>query len=102
MAHNQRDQTLFGYFTKLRRHLIKCDKCRGARKALNLNGMCDDGKLLTLSAADEFDDIIELRRRAHAAGRNIVYACPDIAAHGESYALTARPFEVHAAQDGLF
>lgn len=102
MAHNQRDQMLFGYLTKLRRHLIKCDKCRGARKALNLDGMCDEAKLLTLSAADEYDHIIELRRKAHSAGMDIIYPCPDIAAHGQSYALTVRPYEVHAVQDGLF
>lgn len=102
MTHNQHDQTLFGYMTKLRRHLIACDTCKGARKALNLDGMCDAGKLLTLSAADEFDHIIDLRRKVHAAGKSCIYACPDLAAHGQSYALTARPYEVTAIRDGLF
>lgn len=102
MAHNQHDQLLFGYLTKLRRHLLACGACKGARKALDLNGMCNDGKLLTLSAADEFDHIIELRRKVHSAGQSCVYACPDISAHGQSYALTARPYEVTMIRDGLF
>lgn len=102
MATKPRDDRLFGKLTALRRHLVKCVPCSDARKALNIDGMCHDGKQLTLSAADEFDHIIELRRKVHENGDSVIYACPDLSAHGKSYALTARPYSAVAVQDGLW
>lgn len=102
MTSRSRDDRLFGRLTALRRHLVKCSECSEARKALHVDGMCHDGKMLTLSAADEFDHIIELKRKVLATGENVMYACPDPSEHGKSYALTARPYHVIAIQDGLF
>jgi hypothetical protein len=67
-----------------------------------MDRMCRDGKLLTVTAADEFDDIISLRSKALSRGDELVYPCPDTAAHGKSYALTVKPCHMVAVQDGLF
>lgn len=97
-----RDNRLFSRLINLRRHLIKCDECRQARAALSMDRMCHDGKLLTVTAADEFDVIIELRRKALVLGDEMVFPCPDTAAHGQAYALSVKPCRMVAIQDSLF
>jgi hypothetical protein len=64
--------------------------------------MCADGKSLTVRAAREFNDLIEMKRDAHSRGDGIVYACPDLSAHGSAYAMTAEPMHVTGEQSGLF
>lgn len=102
MAARAKDDKLFGRLTALRRHLVKCTQCRDARSALNVDHMCLDGKGLTLAAADEFDIIIELKRRMRELGDGVFYPCPDPAAHGRSHAMTVRPYHAVAVQDGLW
>jgi len=102
VAPKWRDDRLFNYFTLLRRHLIKCDQCKGARKALIPENMCREGRQLTLSAADEFDIVIELRRKALSSHGGLIYACPDLAAHGKAYAIAAELFAVKGVQGELF
>lgn len=102
MAIKARDDRLFGRLTALRRHLVKCTECSEARKALNVGNMCRDGMNLTLAAADEFDIIIELKRRMKELGDGVFYPCPDPSAHGQAHAMTVRPYHAVAVQDGLW
>ena len=102
MAIPDRDNRLFSRLVDLRRHLAKCEDCRAARTALSMDRMCHDGKLLTVIAADDFDSIIELRRKALGRGDELVYPCPDPAEHGKSYALSIKPCRMVAVQDSLF
>lgn len=97
-----KDDKLNGYFIKLRRHLLKCEQCKGARKALIPDHMCRDGRQLTLSAADEFDFLIEMKSKALKHDGGLIYACPDISQHGKSYSLTAELFSVVGITQGLF
>jgi hypothetical protein len=64
--------------------------------------MCNTGRMLTVSAAKEFTNVIELRRKAYAQGVGIIHACPDLSKHGEAYAMTAIPFHVTGVQGELF
>jgi len=97
-----KDDKLNGYFIKLRRHLMNCAKCKGARSALLPEEMCRDGRQLTLSAADEFDIIIELKRKAFKHDNGLIYACPDVSLHGKSYAMIAELLSVVGVSEALF
>jgi hypothetical protein len=66
------------------------------------SSLCKVGARLTVSAAREFNSVIELRRKAMMRGEGIVAACPDLSRHGEAYALTAPIFHVTAVQEELF
>lgn len=82
--------------------MISCHQCRGASAALNAHGMCLRGQQLTVSAAAEFDAILALKKMAHKDPAGFVYACPDVSAHGQAYALAAEPLTVTGYQEGLF
>lgn len=102
MPPDWKDDKLNGYFIKLRRHLLACIQCKGARQSLTPNHMCREGRQLTLSAADEFDIIIELKRKALKHDGGLIYACPDLSKHGQSYAMVAELFSVVGVSEGLF
>ena len=93
-------ERLISYMAELRRHLLKCYTCKGALKSGT--PLCDVGARLTVSAASEFNSVIELRRKAMARGDGTMVACPDLSRHGESYALTAPLFYVTAVKEELF
>ncbi len=102
MASDVKNVRLGYVLAQLRRHLLGCYDCKGARKAQDPDSMCEAGRMLVLSAADDFDAVMELRRKAHRMGESIIYACPDLSRHSESYSLTAIPFTVTAVQGELF
>ena len=97
-----RDEQTNGYFVKLRRHLLACVECKGARTASIPEHMCLQGRALTLSAADGFDIVMDLRRRATSHGSGLIYACPDLSLHGKSYVMTAQLYNVVGINEGLF
>lgn len=102
MPPDWKDDKLNSYFIKLRRHLLKCLICKGARQSLTPDHMCREGRQLTLSAADEFDFLIDLKSRALKHDGGLIYACPDVSKHGKSYALTAELFSVVGVRESLF
>jgi len=102
MGGRNSSERLVSYMTQLRRHLLKCHDCKGAMSVGPSGTLCRNGQILTLSAAREFNGVIELRRKALRSGDGLIHACPDLSKHGEAYALTARLFSVHGVQEELF
>jgi hypothetical protein len=96
------DERLVSYMVQLRRHLLKCHECKGAMSVGASGVLCGVGRMLTTSAAKEFNGVINLRRRALRSGDGLIHACPDLSKHGEAYALTARLFVVQGVQEELF
>ena len=88
--------------TMLRAHLVKCFECRYAYNTNEPNGVCLTGVMLGMQVAKSCDKMFALKRKAVSTINNYVYACPDVASHGEAYALTAQPLAVVATQDELF
>lgn len=97
-----REEKWFKYMNLLRRHMVKCVDCKGAMAAGSTHRMCLTGMRLTVSAAHEFDAILDVKRQAHKNPDGFVYACPDVSLHGQAYALAAQPLKVTAIQEGLF
>lgn len=64
--------------------------------------MCLQGLNMTLGAAHDFAQVVKLRIAAHTKHPGAIFACPDLPAHGATYALTATPYQVIAIQDALF
>jgi hypothetical protein len=93
-------------FTKamvnLRSHMLKCYECRFTMEGNDMPPSCHMGWLLCIQLAQACTKLLEDKRRAVSTINGYVYACPDIALHGEAYALTAEPLSVVAAQDELF
>lgn len=86
----------------LRSHLVKCYKCRFAFGDGESNDACDKGVLMAVTVVKAADKLLDTKRHAVSTINNYVYACPDIAVHGEAYALTAQPLSVNGIQDELF
>lgn len=101
MTGRNSSERLVSYMVQLRRHLLKCYDCKGAMKVGPTGVLCSVGATLTVSAAREFNGVIEMRRRALKNGDGLIHACPDLSKHGEAYALTARMFVVHGVQEEL-
>lgn len=95
-------ERLTDYMTQLRRHLLTCHDCKGALNVGSARTMCQQGTMLVVSSAREFNSVIELRRKAFARGNPGIHACPDLSKHGQAYALTAPMFMVTAMQGELF
>lgn len=102
MAPRNRDERLIDYLTKLRRHLLKCYDCKGALAVGSGGVLCKTGQLLTVSAAQNFTSVLDLRRKANASGISYIHACPDLSKHGASYQLTAPMYSVVGVQEELF
>ncbi len=96
------DKHLFDAMIELKRHLRSCFQCSIARKSADPYMMCRAGLILTLAAADRYDLLISLRKKAFASKQGTVFACPDTSKHGSSYSLTAIPLHVVGVQEGLF
>ena len=60
------------------------------------------GVRYTVSAAHEFDAILDIKRKAHKRNDGFIYPCPDVSVHGEAYALAAQPHYATGVQTGLF
>lgn len=88
--------------TDLKRHLASCRDCRSALKARNYDGICKITRTYILSAAQQFDTVIPRRLAAARRQQHIFYACPDLAAHSRTYAMTAEPLIATGVQEGLF
>lgn len=88
--------------TLLRSHLIKCYECRCAYATNEPNTVCLTGVMLGMQVAKTCDKLFALKRQAVSTINHHVYACPDLSAHGEAYALTAEPLSVNGTQEGLF
>ena len=97
-----RDKVIYSALTELGRHLRSCKTCMGAKRAILPDNMCAKGKMMTLRAATEFHDIVKMRIEAHKLHPGAIFACPDLAKHGATYALTATPCAVYAIQEALF
>lgn len=102
MPSRARQDRWFNHMNLLRRHMISCTQCKGAVKAGSTAGMCLRGMRLTVSAAHEFDAILEVKRLAHKRDDGFIYPCPDVSAHGQAYALAAQPHYAIGVQEGLF
>lgn len=87
---------------KMRSHLIKCYACRFDFGENEPNPTCFTGLKLAVEVVRTADRLLEAKRKAVSTINGHVYACPDISAHGEAYAMTAEPLSVVAMQDGLF
>lgn len=97
-----KDQKLYDTLLDLKRHLRTCRDCQAAITSVDPYMMCRAGMLMTLKAANGYDDVIKLRVKAHNNPGGHVFACPDLSKHGKPYALTAPALHVTAVQDGMF
>jgi hypothetical protein len=97
-----RDDKLYDAMMWLKRHMDSCPMCMSARKGKTPRDMCDRGAMMALDAAMLYSDVMRLRIKAHSRPGDFVFACPDLAKHGKSYAVTAKPLMVNAIQDRLF
>lgn len=86
----------------LRAHLVKCYDCRAAFDHPFNIPECEVGLSLAIQVADTCNKLLAIKRQAVSTINHYVYACPDISAHGEAYALTAEPLSVNGVQEGLF
>lgn len=102
MASRAREDAWFKHMNLLRRHMLKCPDCRGAIASWSVHKMCLTGARLVVSAAAEFDAVLDIKKQAHSHPGGWVYACPDIAVHGECAALSAQPLTVTGRQGALF
>jgi len=102
LAPRTRDERYAVHLDALRKHLKACGKCKGAISANDADGLCVDGVLLTLNAATESANIVTLQRKAFKNRDGVVFACPDLSKHGETYAKMVKPLWVTGAQEELF
>lgn len=102
MAPRTRDERYSVHLDALRKHLKECGACKGAISAKDADGLCPEGVLLTLAAATECADIVKLQRKAYMNRDGVVFACPDLSRHGETYAKMVKPLWVTGAQEELF
>lgn len=86
---------------QLRRHFTNCKECRGARKALSFDALCDTAKPLLIEVAVKWDVNIAKRLEVAKSGEDYIYPCPDLGAHGPAYSLTAEPCIIGATQGRL-
>lgn len=96
------DNRLADLLIELKRHIRQCKNCQGAIKARERNLLCDHTIGLILTAATTYDRVIPRRIAAKRKGDPIVFACPDVSAHGKSFALTAEALVVTGFQGSLF
>lgn len=96
------DNRLADILLELKRHLRTCKDCQRAIKVRDRFMLCDHTIGLILTAAWTYDRVIPRRISARRGNRPCVFSCPDLSAHGKSYALTAEALLVTGVQDALF
>jgi hypothetical protein len=82
--------------------MLSCPKCRYFIKDYSANANCAEGMRLTAQVVKACDTLMKVKRQAVSTINEYVYACPDVAVHGEAFALTAQPMAVAGIQDELF
>ena len=88
--------------TNLRAHRLKCRECRAAISMQDMQPPCVLGWTLCVQVARSCEQLLKTKRHAVSTINGYVYACPEIAAHGEAFALTAQPMAVAGIQGELF
>ena len=83
-------------------HVRKCEKCNGAIRIADRDGLCPYMMTLLLTFITQYDRVIPRRLTAKRSGNVVIYSCPDLSMHGKAYALTAEPLVVKGVQDKLF
>jgi hypothetical protein len=63
---------------------------------------CPAGIEAAAKMAKAFDCVLDMKAKAGEGHEGYVYACPEIALHGEAYALTAQLMMVNGSQEMLF
>jgi hypothetical protein len=96
------DRRISQMLLELKRHFKACETCPGAIKARSSEMLCDHTVALIISIAVRYDTLIPARLQAARDKQNVVYACPDLAAHGEAYRLIAEPLNAVGVQGSLF
>lgn len=96
------DHRISQMLLELKRHFKTCSTCPAAVKSRSPDMLCNHSIGLIISIAVRYDTLIPARLQAVRDKRNVVYACPDLAAHGESYALIAEPLNAVGVQGALF
>lgn len=86
----------------LRGHLKDCRVCASAVRAGQWGAFCAKGTELSAKFALAWDIVLDMKKSAGPDVHGLVYACPEIAAHGEAYALTAELWVVSGSQEMLF
>ena len=79
-----------------------CSICHNATRVQQWTLFCPQGVEWAAKFALAFDVVLEAKARAGPDHDGHVYACPEIAAHGEAYALTAELLVVQGIQEMLF
>jgi len=79
-----------------------CNSCKGAIKAQDHSGICRKGRDLVFAVCVYSDTLWRIKQAAYANPAGSVYACPDIALHGDTAQDTACPLLVTAYADRLF
>jgi hypothetical protein len=96
------DNRLANLLFELKRHVRTCRYCQAAIKTRDRAMLCDHTIGLILTAAVQYDGVIPGRIKAKRDGDPHVYPCPDISAHGKSFAMTVEPLLVTGVQSRLF
>jgi recombinational DNA repair protein RecR len=96
------DNRLAELLVELKRHLRVCRYCQGAIKTRDRSMLCEHTIGLILTAASRYDQVIPRRIAAKRRGDHHVFSCPDISAHGKSFAMTAEPLVVIGVESTLF
>ena len=86
----------------LRAHMLKCSACSFDYTETEPIMACRVGMTICMDLARTADKLLAAKRQAVSTINHYVYACPDLSAHGEAYALTAQPLSVNGVQEGLF
>ena len=96
------DNRVADLLNDLRRHMKACRSCQSAVKAKDYDLLCSQSRELIITTAHQFDTVIPRRLKAHRTGSHVFFACPDIGAHGKTWAATAEPVAIIGIQESLF
>lgn len=96
------DNRLADVLVELKRHIRVCRGCQSAIKVRDRSLLCDHVTGLILTAVTQFDTVIPRRIAAKRKAGNVFYACPDLAAHGKTWAMSAEPLTATGVQERLF
>lgn len=96
------DNRVADNLTLLKAHMKQCRNCQSAVKVLDYDLMCKTARTLVLSVLAQFDTVIPRRLAAVRQGKRVFYSCPDLSAHGKTYAMTAEPLVAVGIQEPLF
>lgn len=96
------DNRVADLLLELKRHLRACKLCQGAIKTRDRGMMCDHSIGLVISVALRYDTVIPRRIAAKRRNDPHVFSCPDLSAHGKTYALIAEPLIVVGIESALF